>query len=139
MVCVALLAFVKGDVNEDVEKFISKVTTNCCEKQGVSVNKMEAIMDKDQLPESNNEFLIFYDCLMYGLNMYDENNEVHFELIEGVFPEYLVKRFGSSLNKELINETFAYCNKHKTVSRALEAIRRRNCGLNYIQNKLNQN
>ncbi|KAK5647534.1 hypothetical protein RI129_002426 [Pyrocoelia pectoralis] len=133
----ALFFFNQVVTDPDVAVMIARITDSCAEENGVLSNRMNEYMSKDELPENNTEFTQFYECLMSGIGMYDENGEVHFESVPNNKPEYIIERLGDDINTKLILEAFDYCNNQpKVLPRALDAIKRRNCGLKYIKNKI---
>ena len=126
----------KGKADSEIANWIASITDLCSNENGVLADQMNEYMSKDELPESNADFIKFYDCLMSNLGMFNENNEVHFESVPNHAPEYIIERFGN-IETKLILEAFDYCNSQPKASpRALDAIKRRNCGLKYIKNKL---
>ncbi|KAB0799314.1 hypothetical protein PPYR_07194 [Photinus pyralis] len=136
---VACILFIVHQVSSDADiaTMITRITESCAERNGVLSNQMNEHMSKDELPEDNGPFIQFYECLMSDLGMYDENGEVHFERVPNNKPVYIVERLGDDISTTLILEAFDHCNSQVKVSpRALDAIKRRNCGLKYIKNKL---
>ncbi|KAK5647532.1 hypothetical protein RI129_002424 [Pyrocoelia pectoralis] len=102
---------------------------------------IDYIENKFILPEDNEKFILFFDCVVANQNLFDVEGDVNQDLLRTSYATYLSYRFDVSVEKieSILEGYFLTCYTSPRITpRALNAIKRRNCGMMYIAKTLNK-